>query len=82
MAEQTKSAYGIDYDAGYALLDFARHHTVRESLNLRGAVVGASGDVDTYLQSDISGASNQAELAMYEELYYDPSMNGVPYQSY
>lgn len=82
MAEQTKAAYGIDYDAGYALLDFARNHTVRESLNLRAAVVGASGDVDTYLQTDVAGAANQAELAMYEELYYDPSMNGQPYSSY
>ena len=82
MAEQTKTAYACDYDQGYALLDFARHHTIRESLNLRAAVVGASGDVDTYIQSDISGAANQVELMMYEELYYDPSFNGVPYASY
>jgi hypothetical protein len=82
MRQATSRMYGIDYDAGYALLDFAKHGTIRESLNLRAAVVGASGDVDTYLQSDITGAANQAELAMYEELYYDPSMNGVPYSSY
>lgn len=82
LAEFSKRAYQMEYDTGYALIDFARHGSVREALNLRGAVVGATGDVDTYLQSDIVGASNQAELLMYEELYYDPSINGIPYQSY
>ena len=82
MRQATSRLYGIEYDTGYALLDFAKHGTIRESLNLRAAVVGASGDVDTYMQSDITGAANQAQIAMYEELYYDPSMNGVPYSSY
>ena len=82
MRQFTTKMYGLEYDVGFALLDFAKHGTVRESLNLRAAVVGASGDVDTYFQSDVLGAANQAELAMYEELYYDPSMNGQPYQSY
>ena len=82
MRQMTTKLYGMGYDDGYALLDFAKHGTIRESLNLRAAVVGASGDVDTYLQSDINGAANQAELALYEELYFDPSMNGVPYSSY
>lgn len=81
-ADVSKQIYSLESDAGYALLDFAKHGSVREALNLRGAVVGASGDVDTYLQSDIVGAANQAALAMYEELQYDPSMNGVSYQPY
>ena len=82
MRQATSRMYGVAYDNGYALLDFAKHGTVREALNLRASVVGASGDVDTYTQADITGAANQAELMVYEELYYDPSMNGVSYQSY
>jgi hypothetical protein len=82
MRQMTTKLYGLEYDQGYALLDFAKHGTVREALNLRASVVGASGDVDTYTQSDITGAANQAQLMMYEELYYDPSMNGVAYASY
>lgn len=82
LAEQAKAAYASYGDQGYALIDFATHGSLKESLNLRGAVVGASGDVDTYLQSDVTGAANQALLALYEELYYDPSQGGVPYQSF
>lgn len=63
------SAYGFGLsDTGYALVDFAQQSNQSEMLDLRGAVAGPTGDIDTFLQANVAGAANQAALCMYEEL--------------
>lgn len=61
--------YGNFPQAGYGLFDFAPNGTIHESLDLRNAIAGATGDILTYLQGDVTtlGAGSAIEW-MWEEL--------------
>ena len=59
--------------AGYSLIDFAPHGMADEVLDLRGLIVGATGDVDTSIQADVTGAAAQAALIAWEEWRYEPT---------
>lgn len=54
---------------GYGLWDFAPNGTIHESLDLRNAIAGATGDILTYFQADVAtlGANSAIEW-MFEEL--------------
>jgi hypothetical protein len=56
-------------NTGYNLWDFAPNGTIHESLDLRNAIAGATGDILTYFQADVTtlGANSAIEW-MYEEL--------------
>lgn len=53
-------------------LDFAQYGHPGEVLNTRGLISGPNGNVDTYISADITGASNQAVVALMEEWRYRP----------
>lgn len=74
LQEEAGVKYGGSTDTGYGLIDFAMNGDYTESLNTVASVAGATGDVDTFVQADIAGASNQGALALYEELRYAPSL--------
>jgi len=61
-------SYGVTPDVGFGLIDFANQGTQSEVLNTVGLIAGPTGDTDVYLQTDIAGASGQADMALYEEL--------------
>jgi hypothetical protein len=56
-------------NTGYGLWDFAPNGTIHESLDLRNAIAGATGDILTYFQADVTtlGANSAIEW-MWEEL--------------
>lgn len=60
-------AYAVDSPTGYALIDFVENGEDQELFDLRSAVAGPTGDVDTYLQANTVGASNQTATVIYEE---------------
>jgi hypothetical protein len=61
--------YGNFPNVGYGLVDFAPNGTIHESLDLRNAIAGATGDILTYFQGDVTtlGANSAIEF-MWEEL--------------
>lgn len=72
LAEESGVDYAIRPDAGYGLMDFAQNGLVDEALDLRGLIVGSTGDVDTYLEAQVTGAAGQAATVIWEELRYEP----------
>lgn len=56
------------FPVGYAPIDFAQLGLQQEAFNLSGAIAGPTGDIDTFLQADITAGANQADLMMVEEL--------------
>lgn len=68
LQEDSRNAYAIAPSVGYGLLDYAQNSTVHESLDLTGAAAGPTGDVDVFVQADVTGASTQALVAMWEEI--------------
>jgi hypothetical protein len=68
LQEDSRNAYSIAPSVGYGLLDYAQNQTVHESLDLTGAAAGPSGDVDVFLQADVTGAANQRLTALWEEI--------------
>jgi hypothetical protein len=59
---------------GAGVIDFAQYGSLSETLNTRALVSGPTGNVDLYLQADVTGASNQALVALLEEIRYKPVM--------
>lgn len=59
---------------GAGLIDWAQYGSLSELLNTRALVSGPTGNVDLYLQADVTGASNQALVAVLEEVRYKPVM--------
>lgn len=57
---------------GLNVIDFCQNGVVSDALNTRPLIGGPSGNVDTYLSADVTGASNQALVAVYEEIRYRP----------
>lgn len=53
-------------------IDFAQYGNPGEVLSTRNMISGPNGNVDLYLQADVSAASNQAFVAMLEEWRYRP----------
>lgn len=68
MQEDSRNAYAIAPSTGYGLIDYATNGTIHESLDLTGAAAGPTGDVDTYIGADVTGAANQATVALWEEI--------------
>lgn len=59
---------------GGTLIDFAQYGNPGEVLPTRNMISGPTGNVDLFLQADVTGASNQAVLAALEEWRYRPLM--------
>lgn len=57
-------------------VDFAQYGSLGEVLNTRGLISGPNGNVDLYLQADVTGAANQAFVASLEEIRYKPIVAG------
>lgn len=57
---------------GVNVFDFAQNGHLQDALNTRPYIAGPTGNVDVYLSADISGAANQAILALMEEIRYRP----------
>lgn len=72
--EDGAMAYALSPDTGFALMDYAQHGTLKESMDATQLVSGATGDVAFNIVSDIAGAANQAALALFEELRYEPQL--------
>lgn len=53
---------------GYAYIDFAKNGILAESFDARPLTSGSSGQVDFFLEADVTGAANQASLFMWEEI--------------
>lgn len=60
--------YGLLPNTGYALVDFAKRGNLREALDVRALIAGSTGNTDLFIQSDVTGAANQAAVAVWEEL--------------
>ena len=58
---------------GFNAIDFAQYGAPGEVLQTRDLISGPNGNVDLYLQADVTGASNQAILANFEEWRYLPT---------
>lgn len=61
---------------GYTTLDFAQNGAPGEVLATRPLISGPTGNVDLYVQGDVTGASNQAIVFGIEEWRYKPVFNG------
>lgn len=62
----------VQPDAGYALVDFANSQFLGEALNTKPYVAGPTGDVDLFVQADVTGAANQGAVLVMEELREKP----------
>lgn len=72
LLEQSASVYKLTPSVGYDLIDFVHHGDQGGALNLTTAINGPTGDVDTYLSANVTGAANQAALLLYEEMHDQP----------
>lgn len=59
---------------GLNLFDFAQYGNLGEVLDTRPLISGPTGNVELYLQANVSGAANQAVVAVMEEIRYRPVM--------
>lgn len=59
---------------GYGLIDFVSLGNLQESLNLEAAIAGSTGDIDTYIGADITGAASQDAEFTFEELVVKPGL--------
>lgn len=59
---------------GVNFFDFAEFGAISDALNTRPFLAGPTGNVDTYISADVSGASNQAAIFGVEEIRYRPVM--------
>jgi hypothetical protein len=78
MKYEIQQSYGMYPQTGYALIDFAQRGRLAEALDTVGLVAGPSGDTDLYIQGDVTGAGNQAFLALVEELRGIPRSIALP----
>lgn len=62
---------------GTAVVDFARNGALSESFDARPLVAGPSGQVDFFIESDVTGAANQAAVFIWEELQSAPVASTV-----
>lgn len=53
-------------------IDFAQYGDINECLPTRNLIAGPTGNVDLYLQADVTGSSNQAAVVALEEIRYKP----------
>ncbi|MEM2014203.1 MAG: hypothetical protein QXJ16_01930, partial [Desulfurococcaceae archaeon] len=68
---QFDAALGVSLSlppTGIAVIDFVRNGLLGEAFDARPLVAGPSGSVDFYLEADVTGASNQGAVIMYEEI--------------
>lgn len=65
-------AYAFNPAEGYALIDFVENGEDQEIFDLRSAVSGPTGDVDTYIAADVTGVANQVATVVYEEWRHRP----------
>jgi hypothetical protein len=72
LREDSAESYLITPSNGYGLVDFAAHGDIREALDTSALISGPTGDVDLFIQANVSGAANQAALMYVEEI------RGVP----
>lgn len=63
--------------AGYVPIDWVRRGSMAEIIDLRNAVQGPQGDVDFFVEANVSGAANQSGLVIMEELIAQPKVLGV-----
>lgn len=62
---------------GINLIDFAQYGNLSEVLNTRPLISGPTGNVELYLQANVSGSANQAAVAVMEEIRYRPIMQSA-----
>lgn len=72
LKEDSAQYHAVTPSKGYGVVDFMPHGFTSEALDLTDAVAGPSGNVDCYLEANVSGASNQAALMLTEELMTAP----------
>jgi len=70
MRQDLAGPYDNTLPSGYGLIDFVQYGMDEEILDLRGLIAGPTGDVDCFVQGDVTGATNQAALAVWEEWRY------------
>lgn len=58
--------------AGLNYIDFAPHGVLGEAFDARALVSGSSGQTDFYIAADVTGASSQAALFVWEEIQAIP----------
>lgn len=73
LKEDSGQYHAITPSQGYGLIDFMPHGYTSEALDLTAAVAGPSGNVDCYLEANVTGAANQAALMVTEELVTSPA---------
>lgn len=78
LKEETGMRYGLTPNTGYNLIDFVQHGTDQELFNTSSLVAGPTGDVDCYLQADITAGAGQAALMAVEEWRNQPVMASLP----
>lgn len=61
---------------GMTPIDFAQYGNMGEMLPTRNLISGPNGNVDLYLQADVTGAANQALVAILEEVRFKPIVAG------
>lgn len=72
--QEVQAAFGINrgYTPGFALMDFAKHGNLQEVFDATGLIIGDTGNIDCFIQADISAAANQAAVMVIEELRGKP----------
>jgi hypothetical protein len=74
IAQDSIARYAGVTPFGHALIDMCPNGVDDELLDLRAAVSGPTGDVDTFLQADVLTASNQMATLIYEEWRHRPTV--------
>jgi len=73
LKEEYRTLTGRSPATGYARIDFAGRGALGEAFDARALSAGPSGRVDFYLEADVSGASGQAALFIFEQIIALPS---------
>jgi len=73
LKEETRAFTSRAPVTGYGRIDFAGRGALGEAFDARSLSGGPSGRVDFYLEADVSGASSQAALFIFEQIIALPS---------
>lgn len=72
--QEVAASFGLGrgYTPGYALMEFAKNGNLQEVFDATGLIIGDTGNIDCFIQADISAAANQAAVMIVEELRGKP----------
>jgi len=68
----TRQMLSAQPPTGYAMIDFAPNDFLGEVLNTKQYTAGPTGDVDLFVEADVTGAASQGAVFIYEELRETP----------